>query len=191
MNITAVLMAGGESRRMGEDKATINFRGEPLWKIQLDCLRKLEPSQILISARTDPTWRPNGAEFVADESPAGGALSGLAAAFAKMRGTHLVVLAIDMPFMDGHYLRCLASMGAPGCGAVPRIGRRFEPLAASYPAEARDAFAFALSSRNFSLQALIPRLVEAVHVRVLAVEGSNTKLFRNLNMPDDLLAPDC
>ena len=54
MNISAVLLAGGESHRMGQDKATLVFRGKPLWEIQLDLLRKLQPREIFLSARTDP-----------------------------------------------------------------------------------------------------------------------------------------
>ena len=41
MNVSAVLLAGGESRRMGKDKATLLFRGKPLWQIQFERLRKL------------------------------------------------------------------------------------------------------------------------------------------------------
>jgi len=43
IKISAVLLAGGESRRMGKDKATVLFQGKPLWQIQLDLLRKYLP----------------------------------------------------------------------------------------------------------------------------------------------------
>src|SRR5436190_7311119 len=72
MNISGVLLAGGESRRMGKDKATVLFRGKPLWEIQLGLLRKLEPAEIFISARTDPSWRPAAVQFVADAPPSRG-----------------------------------------------------------------------------------------------------------------------
>jgi molybdopterin-guanine dinucleotide biosynthesis protein A len=39
---------------MGKDKAKMLFRGQPLWKIQLELLRKLKPKEIFISARNDP-----------------------------------------------------------------------------------------------------------------------------------------
>ena len=107
MNISAVLLAGGESRRMGEDKATLLFHGKPLWQIQLELLRKLDPAEIFVSARTDPAWRPDDVQFVADDSPSRGPLSGLAASLNLMRGTHLLALAIDMPFMSESYLRSL------------------------------------------------------------------------------------
>ena len=64
MNLSAVLLAGGESRRMGEDKAALLFHGTPLWQIQLNCLRKLQPAELLLSARIDPHWRPRDIRFV-------------------------------------------------------------------------------------------------------------------------------
>src|SRR5204863_6464760 len=99
MNISAVLLAGGESRRMGQDKATLLFHGKPLWQIQLELLQRLEPAGILVSARTDPAWRPADVQFVADDPPSRGPLSGIAASLAHMHTAHLLALAIDMPFM--------------------------------------------------------------------------------------------
>src|SRR5438876_12398400 len=107
MNISAVLLAGGKSRRMGKDKATILFRGKPLWQIQLELLRKLEPEEIFVSTRTDPIWRPADVQFLADDPPSRGPLSGLAASLARMRSAHLLALAIDMPFMTESYVRYL------------------------------------------------------------------------------------
>src|SRR5216117_3321526 len=107
LDISAVLLAGGESRRMGGDKATILFGGKPLWKIQLELLRKLEPAEIFVSARTDPAWRPDDVQFVADERPSRGPLSGLTATLARIRSSHLLVLAIDMPFMSEDHMRYL------------------------------------------------------------------------------------
>src|SRR5438874_2033835 len=72
MKISAVLLAGGKSRRMGQDKATLIIAGKPLWQIQLDLLRKLQPQEMFVSARMDPRWRPNDVEFVADEQPSRG-----------------------------------------------------------------------------------------------------------------------
>src|SRR6266705_2057008 len=129
MNISAVLLTGGESRRMGKDKATLLFRGKPLWQIQLNLLQKLEPTETLISARTDPVWRPPEVKFVQDDPPSRGALSGLAVALARMRTKHLLVLAVDMPFMTEKYLRFLCDKIAPDRGVLPMIGDRTEPLA--------------------------------------------------------------
>src|SRR4029453_1329605 len=94
MNVSAVLLAGGESRRMGTDKATFLFCGKALWQIQFETLRRLRPAEIFLSARRDPSWRPDDVQFIADTPPSCGPLGGLASSLAKIRTTHLLALAI-------------------------------------------------------------------------------------------------
>jgi len=60
--LTAVLFVGGAARRMGTDKASPLWQGEPLWSRQLRTLRELQPQKILISARTRPDWCPAAVE---------------------------------------------------------------------------------------------------------------------------------
>jgi molybdenum cofactor guanylyltransferase len=186
MNISAVLFAGGESRRMGKDKATLPFRGKPLWQIQLELLRKLRPTEIFVSARTDPVWRPAGMQFVADDAPSRGPLSGLAASLAQMRTKHLLALAIDMPFMTEKYLRFLCGQIEPGRGVLPKIDNRAEPLAAIYPHEALANVQGALSGKDFSLQTVTARLVAAGKLQMMPVTSQERKLFLNLNELADL-----
>jgi molybdopterin-guanine dinucleotide biosynthesis protein A len=186
MKISAVLFAGGESRRMGTDKATLSFRGKPLWQIQLDLLRKLEPAEISVSARTDPAWRPPDVHFVADDLPSRGPLSGLAAALARVHTKHLLALAIDMPFMTEKYLKFLCGQIEPGCGVLPKIDNRAEPLAAIYPQEALANVQSALSGKDFSLQTVTNCLVAGGKLRVMPVAEQEKKLFLNLNEVGDL-----
>jgi molybdenum cofactor guanylyltransferase len=186
MNISAVLLAGGESRRMGKDKATVLFRGKPLWQVQIDLLQKLEPAEIFVSARTDPSWRPDDVQFVADDPPSRGPLSGLATSMLKVRTTHLLAFAIDMPFMSENYLRYLYDQIDPGIGVVPKIDNRAEPLAAIYPREARVDFQSALAGTDFSLQTLVCDLIEAGKLREIPVTEQEKKLFLNVNELSDL-----
>jgi molybdopterin-guanine dinucleotide biosynthesis protein A len=186
MSISAVLLAGGKSCRMGADKATIIFHGRPLWETQLDLLRKLDPAEIFVSAKTDPPWRPNEYKFVADESPSRGPLSGITAALKQTHSSHLLVLAIDMPFMNETYLRSLYDLAATGCGVIPKIDSRGEPLAAIYPREALTDFRQALTSDDFSLQTLTMRLIESGKLNAISVADETREFFRNLNEPSDL-----
>lgn len=180
-DVSAVLLAGGESRRMGTDKATFLFRGRLLWQIQFETLQKLQAKEILVSARTDPSWRPDGIHFVADVPPSRGPLSGLAASMDRMRTTHLLALAIDMPYMSNKYLEFLCAQIKPGRGVLPKIGDRSEPLAAIYPREARVDFQNALTGMDFSLQNLVRLLLENGKLRELHVKMQETKLFLNVN----------
>ena len=187
MNISAVLLAGGQSRRMGRDKATVIFRGKPLWEIQLGLLRKLRPSEILISARTEPEWRPADVQFIPDTAPSRGPLSGIAATLRRISSDHLLTLAIDMPLMTENYLGVLRDLVAPDRGVLPKIGDRAEPLAAIYPKCAEIDFTMALSSVDISLQSLTEKLVALSKLSLVAVSKADENLFRNLNQPGDFV----
>ena len=186
MNVSAVLLAGGESRRMGQDKATLCFRSKPLWKIQLDTLRKLRPSKIFLSARSDVVWRPADVDFVPDQMALRGPLSGLAATLARIESDHLLALAIDMPLMTEGFLNSLCAVVKPHCGVIPVIGERAEPLAAIYPKSANDEVMAALSSRDIALQSLAKRLINLGKLDLVRVSKNEEKYFRNFNHPDDL-----
>lgn len=184
MKISAVLLAGGESRRFGQDKATFVWNGKPLWQRQLDILRAVEPEQILVSARTDLPWRPNDIVFVPDETPSRGPLSGLAAAFATMRGSHLLALAIDLPFMTSDWLRSLVSLTEECCGIIPITGGREQPLAAIYPAEAADTFVRrSREGSDWSLKGATRELTRMGLIRELTIQPDEWQLFDNLNRP--------
>lgn len=189
MTISAVLLAGGKSRRMGQDKATLLFRGVPLWKNQLDLLRAIQPVELVTAAQSDPPWRPSDVNFVADEPPSRGPLGGIAAVLTLTTADHLLVLAIDMPFMTAAHLRRLCEQVQSGQGIVPLVAGRAEPLTAIYPREAKDEFARALSGTDFSLQTLVRHLIKGSKLRPLEVTDEDRALFRNLNEPQDLADP--
>jgi molybdopterin-guanine dinucleotide biosynthesis protein A len=186
MKLSAVLLAGGKSQRMGCDKATLLFGGTSLWKRQLELLRNLQPQRIFISARTDPPWRPADVKFIADEPPSRGPLSGIAAALANISTEHVLALAIDMPFITEDYLRDLWARVDVHCGAVPMIQTRAEPLAAIYPHTASVEFANALSGDDFSLQPIVRKLITSGQLRAIEVSPQHRGLFRSLNEPSDL-----
>jgi molybdopterin-guanine dinucleotide biosynthesis protein A len=187
ITLSAVLLAGGESRRMGRDKATVHYKDEPLWQQQIELLRRIAPLEILISARIDPVWRPPDAVFVADTPPSRGPLSGLAAAMSVMEGTHLLALAVDMPLMTDTYLQMMWKLAEPGKGVLPVIDSRFEPLAAIYPRECFPAINSALQTiSDFSVSGVAQQLVNAGYLRAVDVHKKHQLFFRNLNSPADV-----
>jgi len=186
MKLGAVLLVGGESRRMGCDKSTLRLNGEPLWRTQLKLLQRLDPVEIFISGRTDPAWRPIEVEFVADRRPPRGPISGLAATLERLTGSHLLALAVDMPFMTEMILGQICARVKPGRGVLPMIGERAEPLAAIYPKDVRSEFSVALNGDDYSLQIFTRGLVAAHKLEVFQVAADEERFFRNLNRPADI-----
>lgn len=186
MTFSAILLAGGESRRMGRDKATVVFQDEPLWRRQLRVLRDLGPQKVFVSARTESPWLPDDTELLLDEPPSRGPLSGLTKALAQMETSHLLALAVDMPFVTREQLRLLCREATEGCGVVPMIGERAEPLAALYSRESALDFAAALAGRDFSMQKLVRELAAAGKVRLFPVSPKDEHFYRSVNVPEDL-----
>jgi molybdenum cofactor guanylyltransferase len=186
MTFSAVLLAGGESRRMGRDKATIIFEGGPLWQRQMELLRSLRPDRIFVSARQKPSWLPLETELLLDEPPSRGPLSGLARALEQVQTTHLVALAIDMPFMTAEQLQLLCSLASEGYGVVPLIGERAEPLAAIYARKSALDFAAALAGPDFSLQKPVRELAAAGKIKLFPVSPKDEYFYRSVNAPEDL-----
>jgi molybdenum cofactor guanylyltransferase len=186
MTFAALLLAGGESRRMGRDKATIQFGSQPLWERQLQVLRALGPERIFVSARTTPAWLPDYVELLLDDLPSRGPLSGLTKALVAMGTTHLVVLAVDLPFMIAEELNRSLELATGNCGVVPTLDGRFEPLAAVYPADALADFQRGLAGSDFSLQSVVRELVMAGKVKLRPVPEALARLYQNWNEPGDV-----
>ena len=186
MTLSVVLLTGGDSRRMGTDKATLIYEGRPLWQRQLDLLRALHPEAIYVSARTKPAWCPPDATVVLDEPTSRGPLSGLVAALQHLRTTHLLALAVDLPHMTADHLQSLWSLARQGRGVIPQQADFYEPLCAIYPAEARALAAQALTTGQFSLQSLAQVLIGKNLAQPHPLKADELSLYHNTNRPEDL-----
>ena len=183
--LTAVLFAGGESRRMGTDKTTLTLNGEPLWSRQIRILRDLHPAQVMVSARNKPDWCPDEIEVALDKPPSRGPLSGLVAALEKIRTTHLLALAVDLPRISSEHLRKLWELVEPGLGTVPQNDGRIEPLCAIYPTEAINALRAGLSEKDVSLSRFIRILADQKRIHFYTVTESESPLYQNVNTPEE------
>lgn len=161
-----------------------------MWQRQVALLRDLQPEKFFVSGRQKPSWLPLDTELLLDGPPSRGPLGGLTRALERMQTSHLVVLAVDMPFMTGNQMQALWSLSAIGHGVLPMIGKRAEPLAAIYPLEACSDFQRALAGDDFSLQRLSGKLVKAGKLRVLRVSPPDDALYRSVNEPEDLEASE-
>ncbi|HLP75649.1 MAG TPA: molybdenum cofactor guanylyltransferase [Candidatus Paceibacterota bacterium] len=186
MTLTAVLFVGGLSTRMGRDKALLEISGEPLWLRQLNLLRGLKPAALWISAREKPPWCPPGIETIPDVPPSRGPLGGLAETLGRVKTSHLLALAIDLPQMTIEPLNALWQQVEPEIGVVPESPRGSEPLCAIYPREAAPAARAALDSGELSLQPFVAKLRRENLVRTYPLAPAEQTFFLNVNSPDDL-----
>ncbi|MEZ0386151.1 MAG: molybdenum cofactor guanylyltransferase, partial [Verrucomicrobium sp.] len=105
----AVLLAGGQSRRMGKDKAWLDWEGQPLWQVQLGKLQTLHPAKLMIACREEQALTPvGGVELVLDPPDNQGPLPAILRCLELAR-LPLLVLGVDMPQMTADLLQSIVA----------------------------------------------------------------------------------
>jgi molybdenum cofactor guanylyltransferase len=183
--VTAFVLAGGKSSRMGEDKASLQFRGKTFLQRALDNAARVAEEVCIVG---DPNKFLAFGRVVEDVFPECGPLGGIHAALRQTKSVLNLMLAVDLPFVEEGFLRYLIST-ARQCDAlvtVARAGGGFQPLCAVYRQEFVDVAERSLrEGRN-----KIDPLFDLVQTRVLEEEalasmGFSAGMFRNLNTPEE------
>ncbi len=187
LQLSVVLLVGGESRRMGTDKSEIVIDSCPMWQRQLNLLRSVQPHEIFISSGKIKDWSiPDYCEWVIDIIPGKGPLSGIQSAMIKASGTHLLILGIDMPMMTTSMLQKIIANTDEKMGAVAVYEGFYEPLAAIYPIEAKSYFTHFLNNDNNSLQFIIKHLIRDGFMSEINIHHDERVYFQNANTPEML-----
>lgn len=180
-----LLLAGGRSRRMGCDKATLAFGGRPLADHQAATLAASGAWPLLYACRPDQAHRPPGLRVVGDEPPGDGALAALVRAWRTEPAEVLIVLAVDLPLVTADFLAELArSARGAGASVVPLRDGRLEPLAAAWHRSALAELE-AAASRGGSFQEVAVRLRTAGLLRPRPVSAAEAAQLSNANTPEE------
>lgn len=182
---TGLILAGGDSRRMGRDKTALEFDGQTLLQRAVDLLQGVFP-QVLVSVR-----QPRGdvaAPQVLDELPDAGPLAGLCAGLARSATPWVFAMAADMPFLRPEVIRELAARRDGYDAVVPVVQGHPQPLAAYYAATALPALRAVLAGPGKrSLRAALEQLnVVFVHEDQLLSADPARQSFIDLDTPADL-----
>jgi len=184
--LTAALIAGGKSSRMGRDKALLDWNGRPLWQHQLETLQALSPAEILICRADNPPLPAIDARHIPDLLPSRGPLGAIAAALETASTSHLLVLAIDLPHITPDFLKTLLAKTTPDTGIVPKSNHFYEGLAAIYPTHLAPLARQALESNDHSLQTFIKTATQRAGLHAYPISPEDLPKFKNLNTPEDL-----
>ncbi len=190
-DLTIAVLAGGRSRRMGRDKATLPVGDERLLQ---RVVRRVRPyaAAVLVVARSADDYPWARARVVADLYPDRGPLGGIATALHYATTPFLAAVACDMPFVSGPLLAHLAAHLAAHPRddiALPRDEHDIQPLHAVYRvARARPAFQAALAQPRASIRAAF----RGLRVRLFPAEAlaafDPPRAFWNINTPADYQA---
>jgi molybdopterin-guanine dinucleotide biosynthesis protein A len=184
--ITAFVLAGGKSTRMGADKALLDFDGQTLLEHALARASEVSERVCIVG---DPKKFGTYGETLEDRYPNCGPLGGIQAALASTATELNLVLGVDLPFIEGAFLKHLLSRAraVQATVTVPRGGRGFQPLCAVYAKDFAEVARASLQSGQNKIDALFTAVQTCVlSEEELTREGFSVHMFCNLNTPQDL-----
>ncbi|MFZ2162259.1 MAG: molybdenum cofactor guanylyltransferase [Sideroxyarcus sp.] len=183
---TALILAGGDSRRMGQDKAALVLDGKTLLERATATMQQIFP-KVIVSVRQLRA----GVELpqVCDEQEAGGPLAGLVAGLAQVDTPWVFAVACDMPFVTPAIVNRLADLRKGFQAVVPVVGGYNQPLAAFYAVSALETMRASLAAGDKSLRGALEKL-EVRHVSEAELREFDSQLrsFFDLDTPQDFQA---
>ena len=192
--LSAAVLAGGQSRRMGTDKALLPLRpgDPPLARLVIDRVREVTEEVFLVSPDR-PGYGALGVPVVPDRFEEGGTLGGIGTALATASHEHCLVVACDLPFLSGPLLRWLAARPRDYDVLIPRLpgesrqggGLVFQTLHAIYAKRCLPAIERQLVAGRRQVIGFFPEVrVEAVDLEAVRAIDPDLRSFFNANTPE-------
>lgn len=194
------VVAGGQSTRMGRDKALLPLNGVPFIARALDLLRGVGLSARICGSRPDLA---RFAEVIPDNFPDCGPLAGIEAALALSDAELNLFLSVDLPGLPAPFLRWLVARAeaTQAVATIPVVGDRAQPLCAVYSRRLLEGIRHSLSAADCKVmhgirnaaemlgEAIDPFDVETVAASLIPGEWPASppvaEWFHNVNTPAD------
>lgn len=201
---SGIILSGGQSRRMGQDKALLELGGQRLIDRVAEALGQV-CDDLIVVANDVERYRGSGWRVVPDAFPGAGSLGGLYTGLQAAHYPYVVTVACDMPFLKVDLLRYLADAAQGWDAAIPRApvegmtgrGRRrdgpptakdvdLQPLHAVYHRRVARHIRARIAAGDLRVIGFLPairvRYVNAQDVQRLDPEGLS---FLNANTPEE------
>jgi molybdopterin-guanine dinucleotide biosynthesis protein A len=175
-----LVLAGGDSRRMGRPKAWLAVGGTTLLRYVAGRLAPAFSEVIVSFGEPEQLLEPVPYRVVFDRKVSAGPLAGIESGLVAAKQDVVFAIACDMPYVTPEVAQ-LAVVAARGCdAAIPRVDGRPEPVCGAYARSALPAITAALNEGRFRAADITSDL------EVTWLESLDAGLFRSLNTPADL-----
>ncbi len=191
--ITGVILAGGESRRMGSDKSLLPIHGARFIDHVYARLAALF-DEVLIVTNSPELYPEIPCRKVPDIYAAQGALAGIHSGVKHAQQQHTFVVGCDMPFVTPELVRCICAEAERGDLILPVSSSGHEPLHALYGKTCLPAMEQVLDQGKQRIVSFFKqvRVVEIPAEKLQQVDPQE-RSFRNINTPEEYfqLRGDC
>jgi molybdopterin-guanine dinucleotide biosynthesis protein A len=190
IEVTGVLLAGGKSRRMGEDKRYLVVGGQTLLERGLAVLRSIFQEVLIVIAQDSPPLGVD-ARVVRDLVPDCGSLGGLYSGLSQATTPYIFVVACDMPFLDQAVIAQFTNRRATADIVMAKLAGRLHPMHALYGKRCLQTVEQMIRARQLKIQEMVSQACIRVHyvteADLLTIDPSG-RSFQNVNTLADLEA---
>jgi molybdopterin-guanine dinucleotide biosynthesis protein A len=195
LNRSAIVLAGGLSSRLGQDKGLQRLANKPLIRYVLDTIKGLTDETFVVvsskaQAKNYEDVLNSDAQILIDSGNMRSPLVGISTGLESVHSSYSVVLSNDVPFVSRDVLSLMLELSVGKTAIIPRWPNGFiEPLQAVYRTEpARRAARVALNDGKLRMQAMVDKLRGVRYVSTLILNQLDEELrtFFNVNTLPDL-----
>lgn len=183
LNITGIVLAGGMSSRMGQDKSLMVFNGKPLVQHAVDTLKTI-CRQVVISSNR-PEYAFTGCEVWPDEIEIQAPIAGIYTCIRRSATERNIILSCDMPLVDSRLFDYLITLDTGFDAIIPVHGRGMEPLCGVYNKTAVPALAANIAEKQFGMQQFIRNTASRLIEIGPGLDFYRDNLFTNINTIGD------
>jgi molybdopterin-guanine dinucleotide biosynthesis protein A len=167
---TGVLLVGGESRRMGRNKAFLEIEGQTLLERSLQVLDRV-CAEVFISCRENTMYQDFGFKTIPDLIKGQGPMAGLYAALQQANYEYMFIVACDMPFLNAEAITCLHGFCEDYDIILPSVSGKVHTLHAYYHKRILPFIERDLKANKLSInRAIFGGSLNELNKRVIAIE---------------------
>ena len=182
---TGMILAGGKSSRMGEDKSFILFSGKPLIENLIDKLSPLFEDLIIITNQPH-LYRKYGIKTQRDILPGRGSLGGMYTGLLFSKNMYNFIVACDMPFLNQDLVEYILKESNGYDVVVPERNGKFQPLCAVYSKNCIRPIETKLSRNNLKITDFFQYVqVKTITEKEIGKLDPQQLCFVNINTPQD------
>jgi len=188
--ISGVILAGGMSSRMGQNKALMALGGKRLVDRVVEVMRVVFHDLLMVT-NTPEVYADLGIPMVGDVWPEKGSLGGVYSAIYHVTTPYCLVVACDMPFLNAAVMRYLITQIADYDVIVPDVLDELQTLHAIYSKACLQPIARRLEANRLRIVGFFPDVrVRTVTASELQPYDAELLAFQNLNTPEELQAAE-
>ncbi|MBL4594577.1 MAG: molybdenum cofactor guanylyltransferase [Flavobacteriales bacterium] len=182
MDLTGIILAGGKSSRMGEDKGLMSFEGKPMIQHIIDVVKPLVNNLIIIA--NDQEYEQFGYTVYRDLIKNKGPLAGIYTGLTHSNTEKNLVLSCDVPFVNEAILKLLIDSCEGVDVVIPKKDNRTHQLIGVYDKSCTEIFKSELEDDQLKLKLAIEKLnYKAINANLI-----DDKIFNNINSRNDIEA---